>query len=58
MPGLAELSANPAKVKVTYAELSAGAQLTFKTEELSLLTAIHRRFGAQLSEHGADAKAQ
>jgi len=25
---------------------------------LSILTAIHRWFGAQLSEHGADAKAE
>ena len=58
MPGLAELRANPFKVKVFYSELPAGAQLTFETKDLSMLTAIHRWFGAQLSEHGADAKTE
>ncbi|MEJ2639073.1 MAG: hypothetical protein P8010_05810, partial [Desulfosarcinaceae bacterium] len=58
MPGLAELRANPLKVKVSYSELPAGAQITFETKNLSMLTAIHRWFGAQLSEHGADAKAE
>ena len=58
MPGLAELRANPSQVKVSYSELPAGAQLTFETKNLSMLTAIHRWFGAQLSEHGADARAE
>jgi hypothetical protein len=58
MPGLAELRANPLEVKVSYSELPAGAQITFETTNLSMLTAIHRWFGAQLSEHGADAKAE
>ncbi len=58
MPGLAELRANPSKVRVSYAELPAGAQITFETEDLGMLTAIHRWFGAQLSEHGADARAE
>lgn len=58
MPGLAELSANPAKVKVAYSEIPAGAQIEFETKDLRMLTAIHRWFGAQLSEHGADARAE
>ncbi len=58
MPGTAELRANPSKVKVSYSELPAGAQLSFDTTDLSMLTAIHRWFGAQLSEHGADARAE
>ena len=58
MPGLVELRENPSKVKVSYSELPAGAQLRFETKDLSMLTAIHRWFGAQLSEHGADAKAE
>jgi len=58
MPGLAELRANPSKVQVSYAELPAGAQLKFETRDLNLLTAIHRWFGAQLSEHGADARSE
>jgi hypothetical protein len=58
MPGLVELRENPSKVKVSYSELPAGAQLTFETKDLTTLTAIHRWFGAQLSEHGADARAE
>ncbi|HJV28595.1 MAG TPA: hypothetical protein VJ673_23145 [Aromatoleum sp.] len=58
MPGLKELRAGASGIKVSYAELSAGAEITFKTTDLHLLTAIHRWFGAQLSEHGADAKAE
>jgi len=58
MPGLEELQADPGRIKVTYAELPEGAQITFETGDLALLTAIHRWFGAQLSEHGADARAE
>ena len=58
MPGLAQLRAHPSQVTVSYAELPAGAQLTFATRDLEMLTAIHRWFGAQLSEHGADARAE
>jgi len=58
MPGLQELEANASQIKVSYSELPQGAQINFKTESLRLLTAIHRWFGAQLSEHGADAKAE
>ncbi len=56
MPGLKELQAGAAHIEITYSELPAGAQITFKTRSLRLLTAIHRWFGAQLSEHGADAR--
>ena len=58
MPGIAELRANPLKIKVSYSELPDGAQIIFETKDLGMLTAIHRWFGAQLSEHGADAKAE
>ena len=58
MPGLKELEVGAAAIKVSYATLSAGAEITFKTNDIHLLTAIHRWFGAQLSEHGADAKAE
>lgn len=55
MPGLAELQSGASRIKVSYAPLPAGAQITFATTDLRLLTAVHRWFGAQLSEHGADA---
>ena len=58
MPGVAELQTGPSAVEVSYSELPAGAQLRFETQDLRYLTAIHRWFGAQLSEHGADARAE
>ena len=58
MPGLKDLQTAGSRIKVSYAALSDGAQITFTTDDRHLLTAIHRWFGAQLSEHGADAKAE
>lgn len=58
MPGLKELQASGSKISVSYSALSNGAAITFTTNDRNLLTAIHRWFGAQLSEHGADAKAE
>lgn len=58
MPGLKELQAGAARVKVIYAALPDGAEIRFETTDPALLTAIHRWFGAQLSEHGADARAE
>jgi hypothetical protein len=58
MPGLKELEAGAKQVKVSYSALPAGAEITFKTSNRRLLTAIHRWFGAQLSEHGADARSE
>jgi len=57
MPGLKELRAGRKRVAVSYADVPDGAQVTFRTTDSHLLTAIHRWFGAQLSEHGADARA-
>jgi hypothetical protein len=58
MPGLKDLQAAKSQVAVYYAGRPDGAEITFSTEDRRLLTAIHRWFGAQLSEHGADAKAE
>jgi hypothetical protein len=58
MPGLKELQAGASRIKVSYAALPAGAKITFETTDLHLITALHRWFGAQLSEHGADARAE
>jgi hypothetical protein len=57
MPGLRDLRAGASAIKVSYMALSVGAEITFETNDLHLITAIHRWFGAQLSEHGANAKA-
>jgi len=58
MPGLKDVQLGAQRVKVSYSDLPDGAQITFQTRDPHLLTAIHRWFGAQLSEHGADAKVE
>ena len=58
MPGLKELQSGAQDIRVSYAEIPSGAELMFETTDLSLLTALHRWFGAQLSEHGADARSE
>jgi hypothetical protein len=58
MPGLRELETGAAKIKVSYSTLPTGAQISFETTDIHLLTAIHRWFGAQLSEHCADAQSE
>ena len=58
MPGLKELQAGATGIKMSYSALPNGAEITFATTDVHLLTAIHRWFGAQLSEHGADARAE
>lgn len=55
MPGVSELSAAADQVTIEYSMLPNGAQITFSTQNLELITAIHRWFGAQLSDHGVDA---
>ncbi len=58
MPGVKELSAGASQIKIEYMALPDGAQITFTTRDLHLITEIHRWFGAQLSDHGADAIAR
>jgi hypothetical protein len=58
MPGLQELRSGAKRIQISYRPLPAGAELRFKTRDIRLITAIHRWFGAQLSEHGADAQAR
>jgi hypothetical protein len=55
MPGIKTLASSASRVKIEYAPLPNGAQITFTTRDLHLITAIHRWFGAQLSDHGSDA---
>jgi len=55
MPGLKELQTGYKQIIVVYSALPNGAEINFITTNLHLLTAVHRWFGAQLSEHGADA---
>ena len=55
MPGVKELAAGVAQIEIEYTALPDGAQIQFTTQDLHLITAIHRWFGAQLSDHGSDA---
>ncbi len=55
MPGIKELAAGASKMSIIYSAIPNGGQITFTTHDIHLLTAVHRWFGAQLSEHGADA---
>jgi hypothetical protein len=56
--GIDELSRGARRIRVAYAELPDGARIVFTTSDAHLVTAIHRWFGAQLSEHGTDARAE
>jgi hypothetical protein len=58
MPGLRELQAGAPRIQITYRALSNGAEIQFRTQDIELITAVHRWFGAQLSEHGPDARAE
>jgi hypothetical protein len=55
MPGLAQLAKSADKIAIDYTELPNGARLTFSSTDFSLVTALHRWFGAQLSDHASDA---
>jgi hypothetical protein len=58
MAGLPELQAGARRMQITYRTLPNGAEIRFRTRDIELVTAVHRWFGAQLSEHGADAKTE
>jgi hypothetical protein len=58
MPGLQQLQAGASRIEIRYAPLPNGAEIRFRTNDIGLVTAVHRWFGAQLSEHGADARAE
>jgi hypothetical protein len=58
MPGLREMREGAARVQVTYRPLPDGGEIRFRASDIRLVTAVHRWFGAQLSEHGADARAE
>jgi hypothetical protein len=58
MPGLAALkAAKPGRIAIRYREIEGGAELTYRTADRTLVAALHDWFDAQLSDHGADAKA-
>ena len=52
MPGVKELSAGATRVKVVFADLRGGAQITYSSEDPSLVSAIHAWFDRQVADHG------
>ncbi|HEV8356139.1 MAG TPA: hypothetical protein VGQ17_05150 [Gemmatimonadales bacterium] len=52
MPGLAELRAAAPRIQVEYAPLPAGGGIRYRTTDPALITALHRWFDAQVSDHG------
>lgn len=55
MPGLKELEAGAERIDLRYAELPSGAQIEYATDDPALVSALHRWFEAQLSDHGEHA---
>lgn len=55
MPGLADLTAGASKITISYADLPAGASLSFRTTEPALVQALHDWGQAQVSDHGTHA---
>ena len=58
MPGLAQLkAAKPGQISIAYRDVKGGAELTYRTSNAKLVSALHTWFDAQLSDHGPDATA-
>jgi hypothetical protein len=57
MPGVAELSSGYRRIAVTYAEVPAGAELRYTTDDATLSDAIHAWFDRQVADHGTHAEA-
>lgn len=58
MPGLRELQEGARRLRITYRPLPNGGEIRFHAPDFKLVTAVHRWFGAQLSGHGGDARAE
>jgi hypothetical protein len=57
MPGVEELAAGFADVRVDYRDELDGARLTYSTEDSELIEAVHSWFDRQVMDHGDDAEA-
>lgn len=52
MAGLHALVTGYEKLEVAYAEVEAGAEIMYSSDDAALVEAIHQWFDAQLSDHG------
>ena len=55
MPGLAELKTGFVQIDIHYTALPNGGEIRYTTANPSLVTALHRWFMAQVSDHGRHA---
>lgn len=53
MPGMAQLARAGKTLRVSYEELPRGASITYASADPAVVSAIHRWFAAQRSDHGA-----
>jgi len=58
MPGLAELKAGAGRIEIVYADVLAGGEILYRTDDPALVSALHAWFDAQVSDHGVDAEAR
>ena len=56
LPGLAELEAGAARLRIRYRPVPAGGRLRYATEDPKLVAALHEWFRAQVSDHGEHAR--
>jgi hypothetical protein len=56
MPGLAELRAGFARVRIRYVDVPSGGRIRYSTSDPVLVRALHAWFDTQLMDHGSDAK--
>ncbi|MDF2710148.1 MAG: putative secreted protein [Nonomuraea muscovyensis] len=56
MPGLRELEQGHSRIDIRFADLPAGARLTYTTSDPSMVKALHAWFDAQVSDHGRHAE--
>ncbi len=55
MPGLDVLRVRHSSVEVSYADISGGGSITYRSQDRASIDAIHAWFQAQRSDHGAHA---
>jgi hypothetical protein len=51
MPGLAQMRSGASRMHITYAEVPAGGQITFRSSDPEQVKVIHTYFAAQRSDH-------
>ena len=56
MPGLADLRTGYASIHVTYADVPAGGEITYRTTDADLVRALHTWGEAQVTDHGSHAE--